>query len=95
MSKRKSKQTSWPSLPTLTFLAFGLGAAWKGLYVLAVFCVAATLVMTYFDAKKERAYRRVEGAGISTFGWRLGDGVIDLAFTAMGILALLIMLGVI
>lgn len=95
MSKRNSKRNSWPSLPTLVFLALGLGAAWKELYVLAVFCVAATLTMTYFDAKKEAAYRRVEGAGISTLRWRLGDGVVDLIFGAMGILALLIMLGVI
>ena len=37
--------------------------------------------MTYFDAKREAAYRRVEAAGISTARWRFTDLLFDVVMT--------------
>ena len=84
-----------PALPTLALLVFALASAWKGLYELAAFCVAAVLVMTFFDAKQEAAYRRAEAAGISTARWRVTDLLFDLVMGGLVLLAVLIMLGVI
>ena len=84
-----------PSPPTLALLVAALAAGWKELYVLAACGVAAVIVMTYFDAKQEAAYRRVEAAGISTARWRFTDLLFDAVMTGSILLAVLIMLGVI
>ena len=83
-----------PALPTLALLGFGLAAAWKGLYELAAVCVGLVFVMTFFDARQERAYRRAERAGASMWGNRAGDLLFDLVMSGLVILAGLIMLGV-
>ena len=83
-----------PALPTLALLVFALGAAWKELYTLAAVCVGIVFVMTFFDAKQEAAYRRAEAAGVSMWGNRAADLVIDLVLGGLVLLAVLIMLGV-
>ena len=84
-----------PALPTLALLVFALASAWKGLYELAAFCVAAVLVMTFFDAKQEAAYRRAKAAGVSMWGNRAADLVIDLVLGGLVLTATLFLLGVI
>ena len=83
-----------PALPTLALLVFALGAAWKGLYELAAICVGIVFVMTFFDARQEAAYQRAEAAGVSMWGNRAADLVIDLVLGGLVLLAVLIMLGV-
>ena len=83
-----------PALPTLALLVFALAAAWKELYELAACCAGIALVMTFFDARQEAAYRRVEAAGVSTARWRFTDLLFDLVLGGLVVLAVLIMLGV-
>ena len=84
-----------PALPTLALLLFALGAAWKGLYELAVVCVGIVFVMAFFDARQEAAYRRAEAAGVSMWGNRAADLLFDLVMGGLVLLAVLIMLGLI
>ena len=89
------KRDKLPALPTLALLVFALGAAWKGLYELAVVCIGLALVMTFFDARQEAAYQRAEAAGISMRGNRAADLLFDLVMRGFALLAVLVMLGVI
>lgn len=94
MRRHSRSRTRLLSLPVFGMMLFGVGGAWRGFYGLTAFCWAAALVMAFFDARQERAYRRCEAAGINMRGKRAGDLLFDLIVGGLILFALLFLLGV-